>query len=161
MSQPASLLLAGELKPPYLPRVPQQSVYYRLVEEHFERLERVWEEHYQARLGYWRCFVSEVIYKYLECGDPYFGFARFKCEDCNHEYLLAFSCKCRLFCPSCHQKRVVDHNLILKLWNMLSGWKFLKCLKKMARSQMPLSTICSAGTYENDYSQLPAEELCF
>jgi hypothetical protein len=33
--------------------------------------------------------------------------ARVKCEDCGHEYLLAFSCKRRHFCPSCHQKRVV------------------------------------------------------
>ena len=68
MSQPAPLLLPGELKPPYRPRVPQQSVYYRLVEEHFEQLERVWEERYQARLGYWRSFVSEVIYKYCKRG---------------------------------------------------------------------------------------------
>jgi hypothetical protein len=36
------------------------------------------------------------------------GFARIKCEDCGHEYLLAFSCKRRHFCPSCHQKRVVE-----------------------------------------------------
>ena len=28
--------------------------------------------------------------------------------DCNQEYLLAFSCKRRHFCPSCHQKRVVE-----------------------------------------------------
>ncbi|MHC4463083.1 MAG: transposase zinc-binding domain-containing protein [Planctomycetota bacterium] len=25
-----------------------------------------------------------------------------------HEYLLAYSCKRRHFCPSCHQKRVVE-----------------------------------------------------
>jgi hypothetical protein len=31
-----------------------------------------------------------------------------KCRDCHHEYLLAFSCKRRHFCPSCHQKRVVE-----------------------------------------------------
>ncbi|MFH1081440.1 MAG: transposase [Pseudomonadota bacterium] len=31
-----------------------------------------------------------------------------KCKDCSHEYLLAFSCKRRHFCPSCHQKRVVE-----------------------------------------------------
>ena len=30
-----------------------------------------------------------------------------KCEDCGHEYLLAFSCKRRHFCPSCHQKQAV------------------------------------------------------
>ncbi len=33
---------------------------------------------------------------------------RVKCEDCGHEYLLAYSCKRRHFCPSCHQKRVVE-----------------------------------------------------
>ncbi|MCP4260190.1 MAG: hypothetical protein GY774_22135, partial [Planctomycetes bacterium] len=26
-----------------------------------------------------------------------------KCEDCGHEYLLAFSCKRRHFCPSLAQ----------------------------------------------------------
>ncbi|MDA3787183.1 MAG: transposase zinc-binding domain-containing protein, partial [Desulfobacula sp.] len=25
-----------------------------------------------------------VIYKYLDCGDLHFGFARVKCEDCGH-----------------------------------------------------------------------------
>jgi len=33
------------------------------------------------------------------------GFARVRCEHCRHEYLLAFSCKGRWFCPSCHQKK--------------------------------------------------------
>jgi hypothetical protein len=49
-----------------------------------------------------------VIYRYLDCGDLRHGFARVKCKDCGHEYLLAFSCKRRHFCPSCHQKRVVE-----------------------------------------------------
>jgi endogenous inhibitor of DNA gyrase (YacG/DUF329 family) len=31
-----------------------------------------------------------------------------KCGECGHEFLLAFSCKGRHFCPSCHQKRVVE-----------------------------------------------------
>jgi Zn finger protein HypA/HybF involved in hydrogenase expression len=34
------------------------------------------------------------------------GFARVRCDNCQHEYLLAFSCKGRWFCPSCHQKKV-------------------------------------------------------
>ena len=29
-----------------------------------------------------------------------------RCDECSHEYLLAFSCKGRWFCPSCHQKKV-------------------------------------------------------
>jgi NAD-dependent SIR2 family protein deacetylase len=44
----------------------------------------------------------------MECGDLHFGFARVKCQECGHEYLLAYSCKRRHFCPSCHQKRVVE-----------------------------------------------------
>ncbi len=29
-----------------------------------------------------------------------------RCGSCKHEFLLAFSCKCRYFCPSCHAKRL-------------------------------------------------------
>jgi hypothetical protein len=47
-------------------------------------------------------------YRYLDCGILQNGFARVRCGDCGHEYLLAFSCKRRHFCPSCHQKRVVE-----------------------------------------------------
>jgi hypothetical protein len=36
------------------------------------------------------------------------GFARVRCEDCGHDYLLSFSCKRRQFCPFCHQKRVME-----------------------------------------------------
>ena len=40
-------------------------------------------------------------------GDPHQGFARIYCDACGHEFLLAYSCKTRYFCPSCHQKRVL------------------------------------------------------
>jgi ribosomal protein S27E len=56
----------------------------------------------------WRTYTLNVIYRYLDCGDLHNGFARVKCKDCGHEYLLAFSCKRRHFCPSCHQKRVIE-----------------------------------------------------
>jgi len=52
--------------------------------------------------------VSQVIYRYLDCGDLHLGFARVRCMDCGHEYLLPYSCKRRHFCPSCHQKRVIE-----------------------------------------------------
>jgi len=53
--------------------------------------------------------VTDAIYRYLECSDLHFGFARVRCDQCGHEYLLAHSCKRRHFCPSCHQKRVVQY----------------------------------------------------
>jgi Zn finger protein HypA/HybF involved in hydrogenase expression len=93
----------------YQPRNPKASAYYKCVENHFEELEQVWDAMYKSRYGYWRTYVMTVIYKYLDCGDLHFGFARVRCEDCGHEYLLAFSCKRRHFCPSCHQKRVVEY----------------------------------------------------
>lgn len=49
-----------------------------------------------------------MIYRYLDCGVLRNGFARVRCGECSHKYLLAFSCKRRHFCPSCHQKRVVE-----------------------------------------------------
>jgi len=42
----------------------------------------------------------------MQCGDFAKGFARVRCDECSHEYLFAFSCKGRWFCPSCHQKKV-------------------------------------------------------
>ena len=44
---------------------------------------------------------------FLASGDPHHSFARIYCDACGHDYLLAFSCKTRYFCPSCHQKRVL------------------------------------------------------
>ena len=87
----------------YTPRSPRKNQYYRCVEAHFEELEGRWEDMYQKEYGCWRPYVLDVIYKYLDCGDLHLGFARVKCDDCNHEYLLPFSCKRRHFCPSCHQ----------------------------------------------------------
>lgn len=92
----------------YTPRSPRKNQYYRCVEAHFEELEGTWEDRYQKQYGYWRPYVLDVIYKYLDCGDLHLCFARVKCDDCKHEYLLPFSCKRRHFCPSCHQKRVVE-----------------------------------------------------
>ncbi len=50
---------------------------------------------------------AQVIERFIECGDPHYGFARVYCDACRHDYLLAYSCKPRTFCPSCHQKRVL------------------------------------------------------
>jgi len=94
--------------PVYRPRKQQDSQYYQCVEDHFETLEQIYDDRFTKQYGFFRPYVSQVIYRYLDCGILHNGFARVKCEDCNYEYLLAFSCKRRQFCPSCHQKRVVE-----------------------------------------------------
>ena len=92
----------------YRPRHPQDSDYYHCVEDYFETLMQVYDDRFSRDYGFWRPYIEKVICRYLDCGDLSHGFARVKCKDCGHEYLLAFSCKRRHFCPSCHQKRVVE-----------------------------------------------------
>jgi hypothetical protein len=52
---------------------------------------------------------ENVIGRFLACGDPQHGFARIYCRQCRYACILAFSCKARYFCPSCHQKRVLAY----------------------------------------------------
>jgi hypothetical protein len=78
------------------------------VEDHFETLEQVYEDRFVEKYGFFRSYIRQVIYRYLDCGILHNGFARVRCGECGHEFLLAFSCKRRHFCPSCHQKRVVE-----------------------------------------------------
>jgi hypothetical protein len=56
-----------------------------------------------------RAVEENVLERFLECGDLHCGFARIRCGGCGYDLLLAFSCKARYFCPSCHQKRVLAY----------------------------------------------------
>ena len=68
---------------------PQNSPYYQCVEDNFKTLEQVYDEHFAKQHGFFRPYVIKVIYRYLDCGILHNGFARVKCEDFNHEFLLA------------------------------------------------------------------------
>jgi hypothetical protein len=91
----------------YRPRNAQASPLYRLVEDHFEQLERVWDERYDREHGFWRPVVRRVVEQFLDCGDLRCGFARLWCPTCRKDLLLPYSCRRRCFCPSCHQKRAL------------------------------------------------------
>lgn len=54
---------------------------------------------YQSRYGVLRSVIPEVVDKFMQCGDFAKGFARVRCDECSHEYLLAFSCKGGLVLP--------------------------------------------------------------
>ncbi len=90
----------------YRARNPKKSPLWQCAHRHFSKFERIYPDAYQPRYGRLRTIIPEVVRKFLACGDLERGFARVRCEHCNHEYLLAFSCKSRWFCPSCHQKHV-------------------------------------------------------
>jgi len=91
----------------YQPRNPRASSLFALVEDNYEEFERVYDDRYQEQYGPWRPVIGEVMRKYLECGGLHRGFARLACGRCRYQTILAYSCKCRLFCPSCQQKRIL------------------------------------------------------
>jgi len=89
---------AGRL---YRPRKPRASTLYQCATRHAAELRA------GGRFG--RRVEENVIGRFLACGDPQHGFARIYCDQCQHGFILAFSCKARYFCPSCHQKRVLAY----------------------------------------------------
>jgi hypothetical protein len=60
---------------------------YRLVEDHFHELERIWDERYERDYGFWRPVVRQVVEQFLDCGDLRCGFARIRCPKCQAEPL--------------------------------------------------------------------------
>ncbi len=53
-------------------------------------------------------YVREEFEDYMKCGILAHGFIRLKCQDCEDEKIVGFSCKKRGFCPSCCAKRKVE-----------------------------------------------------
>jgi len=90
----------------YRARKPKASPLWQCLSRHFDAFLAGYRERHQPRYGFLRPIIPEVVNKFLDCGDLERGFARVRCDHCKHEYLLAFSCKGRWFCPSCHQKKV-------------------------------------------------------
>ena len=88
------------------PRRPQPSPLFRVVSDHLQRLQTVYDERLAGEYGPWRPVVAQVADRFLACGMLDHGFARIRCDDCAHAYLLAFSCKRRYFCPGCHARRL-------------------------------------------------------
>jgi hypothetical protein len=52
--------------------------------------------------------VERDLRRYLECGILAYGFARAYCEECGHDFLIAFSCNGRGICPSCNTRRMAE-----------------------------------------------------
>ncbi len=98
---------------PYTPRRPQASPLYRVLADHFETLSRVHEARYEPTHGPLRPVVAEVVGRFLDCGLLEHGFARVRCPACRAEFLVAFRCKGRGFCPSCQARRLAEWSLWL------------------------------------------------
>jgi hypothetical protein len=85
-----------EASPPaHVPRDPSQTVLYRVVADHLETFLASLDADPDAK-GL-PAYVEREFYDYLQCGILAHGFVRLGCETCQHEMLLAFSCKRRGF----------------------------------------------------------------
>ena len=93
--------------PLYRPRDPRASRLWQVIDRHFQSFQQVYDARFAAKYGFWRPIVARSITAFLKCGDLHEGFARVRCPDCRHEMFVAFSCKQRSACPSCHQKRAL------------------------------------------------------
>ncbi|MGH8702563.1 MAG: transposase [Burkholderiales bacterium] len=92
---------------PYLRRRPERTLLYRTVSTHVETwlaLRRGGRDDADAVPGY----VERDFRRYLKCGILAHGFARARCAQCGHDFLIAFSCKGRGVCPSCNTRRMVE-----------------------------------------------------
>ena len=133
----------------YRPRQPRKSPLYRLLKEHFSEFKGVYKKRFQKRYGFWRPVVEEVVEKFLACGDLHYGFARVRCDTCGHDYLLAFSCKCRSFCPSCSSRRGLDLGTFLQEQIRPAAERGLVCSLGTKYGRERVSAVPSAGRYRS------------
>ncbi len=91
---------------PYRQRHPERTPFYQCLEDYWQEFKDSYAYFYEKDYGPWRPVVEKNAQSFLECGRFQHGFARVRCDGCDSEYLLAFSCKTRYFCPSCQAKRV-------------------------------------------------------
>lgn len=89
----------------YQRRRPERTLWYRIVQAHFATwLELASDPYGESPPAY----VERSFRRYLECGILAHGFARAWCDTCQHEFLIAYSCKGRGVCPSCNTRRMVE-----------------------------------------------------
>ena len=106
-----------------------------MLDGYFRQFELVYDERYQKRYGFWRPVIARTVEKFLACGDLRAGFARVRCPRCRHEFFVAFSCRRRCLCPSCHQKRalVMAEHIAVDLCAAVAHRQFVFTIPKRLR----------------------------
>jgi hypothetical protein len=89
----------------YRRRRPERTPLYRTVQGHLETYLALAQEAQGEDVP---AYVEREFRRYLECGILAHGFARARCGECGHDFLIAFSCKGRGVCPSCNARRMVE-----------------------------------------------------
>lgn len=95
----------------YRARHPEQTLLYKTIAGHFETwLELASAGQFDGQGDHHTppAYVEQAFRKYLQCGIFAHGFARARCDDCGHDFFIAFSCKGRGVCPSCNTRRMAE-----------------------------------------------------
>jgi hypothetical protein len=77
-----------------------------VVQKHFETFRALCQDDWEGQSM--PAYAEREFRRYLECGILAYGFARARCGECGHDFLLAFSCKGRTVCPSCNTRRMAE-----------------------------------------------------
>jgi len=99
----------GDAEPGYERHQPEQTLFYQIIEQHYPDFRSAMEAQDRPLPSY----VQDEFEVFLQCGRLENGFLRVRCEECKHEYLVAFSCKRRGFCPSCGARRMSESAALL------------------------------------------------
>jgi ribosomal protein S27E len=99
----------GERGGTYRRHRPEQTLLYQVVARHYPAFVELMEAEERPLPG----FVRREFEAYLKCGRLEHGFLRVRCEACQAEKLVAFSCKRRGWCPSCGARRMADTAALL------------------------------------------------
>ncbi|MDP7592961.1 MAG: transposase zinc-binding domain-containing protein, partial [Litorilituus sp.] len=88
---------------------PEQTLLYQIIEKYYPQfLTHMTQQDTDLPM-----YVRSEFEEYLKCGRLEHGFLRVRCEDCHNEFLVAFSCKRRGFCPSCGARRMAESAALL------------------------------------------------
>ncbi len=131
----------------YRPRRPRASPLWQIVHHGWKAFQANYETDHRKTHGPLRKDAVAVVDQFYRCGDLASGFTRLQCPDCGHEKLLAFTCKTRHFCPSCHQRRVkqighwIAHDLCFNVPHRQFVFTIPKPLRGIFRKRRKLLTL--------------------
>jgi hypothetical protein len=129
----------------YIPRA--RNVIYHIFDDHFDSFIDQYEAKYAKDYGaYGLKRITEVVNKFLECGDYSQWLDRIVCTnpDCDYEYFRPFSCKAFYFCPSCTKKNsllfgeYLSNELLLRLPHTHMTWTLPKALRVFLKNDKSL-----------------------
>jgi hypothetical protein len=131
----------------YRARNPHKSPLWQCTHRHYAEFRERYPEHYQPKQGPIRSVIEAGVHKFLDCRNLERRIVRIHCDSCGLDTLLAFSCKSRWFCPSCHQKKRPDFRRLYRRGRPRSGSSQALRPGTPQKCSVPIS--CGTGSFSN------------